>query len=385
MVLFNFRFFFKLVYLSLFKAGGTHARWTKKRVGFLVISALTFIPLQVMHGFFLALDWILFPGFHKVKVKEPVFIIGNPRTGTTHLLRVLAQDETTFATLKLWELVLAPSLTQRKLVRVLGRLDRWLGGRFRKRLFAWEKRAFHDEAPYRRLRLEEVDEDELMLLTIFTAIHLVFAFPFLDEFRRIVYFDSEVSKRQKQRFMTFYRRCMQRTLYLYGPEKHYLSKTPANSGRVASLCAAFPDARFIYNARTPLDVFPSTMSLFSHQCSNFSDLLEPYPFGNELLEMTQHWYRYPIETLQANTIPYKIVQYEDLVGNLGGTVRGIYDAFGLVMQHDYADTLKQEVRKANNYNSQHEYELAEMGYTPEQIMAVYEEAFKQFGFDRKEQ
>jgi len=381
MIFFNFKFFFRLVYLSLFKATGTHARWTKKRVGFLVSYALTFIPLQLVHGFFLALDWVFFPGFRRVAIHEPVFIIGNPRTGTTHLLRVLAQDEETFAVAKWWELVLAPSITQRKLVRAFGRLDRWLGGHLRKRLFDWEKRAFHEREQYHRRRLEQADEDELMLMTIFSAIHLVFAFPFLDEFREIIYFDRRVSAREKQRFMTFYRRCMQRTLYLYGPEKHYLSKSPANSGRVGTLHDAFPEARFIYMARTPLDVFPSIMSLFSYQCNNFNDLLTPYPFGEEMLEMTKHWYRYPIQVLEGNDNPYKIVQYENLVGDLGGTVRSIYDTFGLEMRPDYVQVLKQEVRKANNYTSRHEYELEEMGYSKEQILAAYRDAIKRFGFE----
>lgn len=164
-----------------------------------------------------------------MEVREPVFILGNPRTGSTHLLRVLARDEDTFAAAKLWEFVLAPSITQRKIVRGLGRLDRRLGSPVKRWIVTWEKHAFHEEGQYRRLRLEDVDEDELNLLTIFSSIHLVFAFPFWKAFHPYIRFDSEVSPAEKQRFMTFYKRCMQRTLYVYGPTKHFLSKSPMPS------------------------------------------------------------------------------------------------------------------------------------------------------------
>jgi len=40
-----------------------------------------------------------------------------------------------------------------------------------------------------------------------------------------------------------------------------------------------------------------------------------------------------------------------------------------------------EVRKARNYTSQHEYRLEDMGFTPEQIIAEYQDVFEFFGFD----
>ena len=381
MMLFNFKFFFNLAYLSLFKSKGTQARLTRKRIVFLLGSFLTFVPLQLIHGFFLLLDWVLFPGFRRVEVREPVFILGNPRTGSTHLLRVLARDEETFAVAKLWELVLAPSITQRKIVRGLGRLDQCFGSPFKRWIVAWQKHAFLEEGQYRRLRLEEPDEDELSLLTIFSAIHLVFAFPFWEAFHRYTRFDSEVSPAEKKRFMTFYKRCMQRTLYIYGPAKHFLSKTPANCGRVGTLCETFPDAKFIYTARNPLSMFPSTMSLFAYQCTHFSDLLEPYPFGEYLLETTKHWYRYPIQKLEESANTYTFVKYKSLVQDLEQTVNGIYTTFSLQISQTYNLVLKNEVREARNYTSQHEYKLEDMGFTPELIITEYQDVFEFFGFD----
>jgi len=381
MIPFNFKLFFKLAYLSLFKTKGTHGRLTGKRVVFLVIATLTYIPLQLIHGFFLLLDWVFFPAFNKIEVKQPVFIIGNPRTGSTHLMRVLAKDEKNFAVAKLWELVLAPSITQRKLVRALGKLDQRLGSPLKNWILEWEARAFREGRKYRRVRFELPDEDELSLLTIFSAIHLVFAFPFLEAFRPIVFFDQKVSPTDQRHFMAYYKRCMQRTLYIYGTEKHILSKSPANSGRVGTLGESFPDGRFIYLTRTPLEVFPSLMSLFSFNASLFADLLEPYPFGDKLLEMTKHWYSYPLDTLEQNANGYLVLRYEDLVQDLDGSVHEIYTSLGLEIHPAYTQSLQTAVAKAEDYNSRHDYSLAAMGYTPEQIIAEYRDAFERFGFE----
>ncbi len=57
-------------------------------------------------------------------------------------------------------------------------------------------------------------------------------------------------------FMWFYRRL----LLKHG--KPLVMKSPANAARLKLLTKLFPDARFIYLARNPLDVFPSTVKLW---------------------------------------------------------------------------------------------------------------------------
>ena len=54
-----------------------------KRALFLasVFVGLTMFSLASFAG--LALDHVFFPGFRRVKIKEPVFIVGNGRSGTT--------------------------------------------------------------------------------------------------------------------------------------------------------------------------------------------------------------------------------------------------------------------------------------------------------------
>lgn len=376
---FNFRLFFRLTYRSLFESGGTHARLTRKRVVFLLAFYAVFVPWQFVNWMFLVLDNVLFPGYQRVEVREPVFIVGVPRSGSTHFMGVLARDEETFACAKLWEVLLVPSLTQRKAVRAVTRLDRQLGSPIQRRLDAWEERAFGGSDTYHKIRLQEPDEDELNLVPIFSAIHLAFLFPFLDEFVPYVYFDAEVPPAERKRFIAFYRRAMQRTLYLYGPEKRLLSKSPAHSGGVGTLTEAFPDAKFITTVRDPADVLPSTMSLSSYQWQVFSDPLEPYPFRDYMVKMTRHWYEYPLRRLKGlSEDRHAVVEYEDLVEDLEGTVAGIYAELGFDMSPAYARALKEEAEKARQYESNHRYSLEDIGLTEEEIAVEYEGVLERF-------
>ncbi len=277
---FNFALFFRLTYLSLSESHATHARLTWRRVGHLLAFYALFIPTRLINWICFGLDHVLFPGFRQIQLRQPVFIVGNPRSGSTHLLRVLARDDQTFACARLWEMLLAPSIIQRKLVRAAMGLDRGLGSPVRKLVLAWQERAFRRSDRYHRIRLHEPEEDEFNLVPIFSAIHLVFAFPFMDEFGRYVMFDTEVGQAERKRFMAFYRRLIQRTLDPQGPTKRFLSKSPANSGRVATLQETFPDAKFIYTTRAPMELVPSLMSLLTFQWRTFCDPWRPTRFAS---------------------------------------------------------------------------------------------------------
>jgi omega-hydroxy-beta-dihydromenaquinone-9 sulfotransferase len=58
-------------------------------------------------------------------------------------------------------------------------------------------------------------------------------------------------------YLWFYRR-----LFLKHGGKRLVMKTPANAARLKLLTKLFPDARYVYLARNPLNVFPSTVKLW---------------------------------------------------------------------------------------------------------------------------
>ena len=65
-----------------------------------------------------------FPGYREVEIRDPVHVVGIPRSGTTYMHRALAAHPG-FTSLRKWELLLAPSVTKKKFFfLLLGRLDR---------------------------------------------------------------------------------------------------------------------------------------------------------------------------------------------------------------------------------------------------------------------
>ncbi len=54
---------------------------------------MMFFTLYVIKTITLSLDAIFFPGFKNVEIKQPVFIIGHPRSGTTFMHKLFTQTD----------------------------------------------------------------------------------------------------------------------------------------------------------------------------------------------------------------------------------------------------------------------------------------------------
>ncbi len=67
------------------------------------------------------LDRIFFPGYRKTQIIEPVFIVGNARSGTSLFHHLLSGDEERFEYFRSWEIFL-PSIIQKNTIRTLSRI-----------------------------------------------------------------------------------------------------------------------------------------------------------------------------------------------------------------------------------------------------------------------
>ena len=168
----------RLLWLTLFHSRGTFARPTLKRVGVLSILVPLLLFLQICHWLGFLLDEIFFRKYRAVRIRTPVFILGLPRSGTTFLHRMLARDTENYTTMRLWEMVLAPSITERKLLMALAAFDRRLGGLGHRVLHAFDERVFASGSKIHKVSLFQPEEDEMLLLPLFSSIFLLHLFPF---------------------------------------------------------------------------------------------------------------------------------------------------------------------------------------------------------------
>ena len=90
-----------------------------KKYLFFILFLLIYPPLLIINRIFLFLDYILVPEFEKAKVKNPIFIMGVNRSGTTFFHKLISKSNQ-FSTSKTWDLII-PSLSLRKFLTILSR------------------------------------------------------------------------------------------------------------------------------------------------------------------------------------------------------------------------------------------------------------------------
>jgi hypothetical protein len=380
---YNFRLFWRTTYRSFFASKDTPARLTKKRIIFLALFYLVWIPGSLMHWFFFLLDDLLFPGHKTQPIEKPLFILGNLRSGSTFLHRLLSRDSTTFTSLTTWDIYLTPSVTQKKITKFFSRLDNKLGGHLHRLLHAFD-RATLGKFKIHPISFFQPEEDENILLHAWDSFWVSFLFPFMDEMPNYQHFDEALAPEHKRRIMAFYKSMLQRHLYATGG-KYFVAKNPAFSPKIETLAEFFPDARILYLARNPLDMLPSTVSWINYARRVFTDPKETWLYLDEIVDLTQHWYRHPLEYLDSHPSPrHLILNYDDLIQRPEHVIRGFYEQFGYPDKPGLEDIIHEAVKETLIFNSDHVYSYEEMGFTRQQIIELYADIFERFGFDKRE-
>jgi hypothetical protein len=382
---YNIRLFWRSFYRSFFASKNTPARLTRKRL-FFILLFYTVWPLgSLVHWFCFWLDDILFPAYRDYKIEKPLFILGNLRSGSTFLHRLLSRDSETFTSLTTWDIYLTPSVTQKKITQFVARLDtKYFNKTLHRLLFAFD-RATLGKIKIHPISFFQPEEDENIHLHIWDGYFVTFLFPFMDEMPNYQHFDEALSPEHKRRIMTFYRSMLQRHLYATG-NKNFVAKNPAFSAKIETLAEFFPDARIIYLARNPLDMLPSTISWINYARRQFTDPADKgYIFLDEIVDMTQHWYRHPLQYLDAHPSPrHLILKYDDLIQRPEAVIRAFYEQFGYPDKPGLPKIIDQAVKETLAYNSDHEYSYEAMGFTREQIVNLYADIFKRFEFETRE-
>jgi len=381
---YNFKLFWRMALRSFVRTRGTHGQLTRKRLFFVLLFYSVWPAWAVFTGLCFWLDDILFPDHKTQPVDKPLFIIGNFRSGSTFLHRLLSRDDGTFTSLRTWDIFITPTITQRKIAAFFARMDRALGGHLKRLLFNLDKRSL-GQVKIHRISFFEPEEDENILIHNWSTFFINFMFPFLEEMPPYTYFDEQLPNEEKRRIMSFYRSCIQRHIYADGGKRHFVSKNPAFSAKIETLMEFFPDARVLYLARNPLEMLPSTASWLGYAWGVFSTMKEKYPYQDEILALTQHWYRHPLSYLDANPSPNnKILSYDELITNPENVIRSFYRQFGYMEHRGLEKIIVEAVEETRNYKSDHQYSLEHMSYTREQILVEFADVFERFGFETGE-
>jgi len=245
---------------------------------------------QLLHWLGFLIDEIAFPGHRRVVVTEPLFVLGVPRSGTTFMHRLLAEDPR-FTTFSTWECLFAPSITERYIWHGLARIDRVIGRPFGRLIAALEKRAFGQLEDIHPMGLRAPEEDYFVFLPLLTCFLLVVPFPEANWVWRMGRFDRDVDAGERRALMAWYHRCLQKHLYFHGSDRRMLSKNAAFAGMAHSLVETFPDFRVVMCERDAVQAITSQFKAIAGGLTFFGNAPDDPRFQDKLLECLEFYYQ----------------------------------------------------------------------------------------------
>ena len=264
-----------------------------KRILMIGLMLPVFILLLLWHNIFLLLDHILFPGFKKRKLNQPTFIIAAPRSGTTHLFHNLASRREEFTSIKLWEIILAPSIIQKYILIALHRFDILIGHPITRIIKKLDRIAFRKISGIHPISLFQPEEDEALMLWSLESLYLNFFYPDSHYFDGTFNFDLGVPVSRRSRIMRAYRRYILRHDFVFnrGGQKQFVSKNPLMMCKVQSLSLAFPNALILNINRCPAKVLPSSIALNNLLYSLFTSIPAHEEVNQRTMDVLINWYQ----------------------------------------------------------------------------------------------
>lgn len=325
-----------------------------------IVFAILFGLIRTLVAVSMALDRLFFPVLSRVKAKNPIVIVGNPRTGTTFLQRFLS-DAGFGAGMELF-LMLYPSLLLQALLKpILPRLEKLNPAQF-------HSSAVHETS------LGSVETDDVALLFRYLDGFFLYGF-FLafDDEDLLDEFDPRIRDTSARDF-DWLEALWSRSLVKHKAERN-IAKLFTLSTRLPQFLARFPDARILYMVRDPLDTIPSTMSLVTGPLDKaFGFWKKPAAERDKFLRRLYNGQikileRFHDDWTHGRIDPNRVyfVRYDRMMAEFENVVAEMC-AF---LEHDLSPAMLAEVQKIGaqqrSYKSEHKYDLTKYGLTEEQI------------------
>jgi hypothetical protein len=306
------------------------------------------------------------PEIGALPVREPVFILGLQRTGTTLLHRLLT-CEPALRPLLSWEALnpapfpgVAASAGRDPRMRLAEIAERGL------RYLAPEFFAIHP------VEAHAPEEDVLLL-------DLSFVSPTVDATQNVPRYSAWLRETDQRPAYRYFRRAIQ--LLLWQRPGRWLGKTPHHLENLDALLDVFPDAKIIQTHRDPTRVVASYCSMMAHGRAIFSDRVDPHVVGAQLADRAVRAVTRAIsERERVSSRGFHDVAYADLLADPMKQIRHIYDFLALPLA-PATEASMQRWLAANPQNKRgvHRYRLEDFGLEREQLARRFEPYCQRFG------
>ena len=291
------------------------------------------------------------PEIADLPLRRPIFVVGLPRTGTTLLFNLLAQDPAGRAP-RLWELMY-PGAGARWALR---RTALWMAA-LRWIVPRWA--AIHPMAP------DEPEECLFLLQNSFASLDASFRISLPGFVERLFAKDMRPEYR-------YYRRQLQ--LLQWGhPARHWVLKSPGHLLALDAIVELFPDAAVVQTHREPRQVMGSLCSMLAAVRATSCDPVDPRRAGEDALG----WWGALLDRALAARAAlgpdrFADVQYADLLADPIAVVKSLYARFGYAYTPAHEEAMRGWLREHPQHkHGVHRYDLADYGLTGEQVDARF--------------
>jgi hypothetical protein len=360
------------------------------------------IPIKLLYVHTsLLLDNIFFPKYRQVKIEKPIFLIGHPRSATTFFHEILTSTAE-FLVFDNWE-IHNPSLIIKKLVRgnnTLKIISNFISD-FRHTPHRIKLEIKNHQAGIKgkiqehKLRSGFIGQEEEMLFqNILDTQFIALATPigFSENGFPELCFNDEQPHQEKS--VLFLKNCFKRQIYHRG-RKQIIAKMNFSLFRIKTLLKFFPDAKFIFLVRSPLETIPSHLSLQYFVLKRHYGLENIPPAKLERFLANRYkynllFYKEFINILSNNgVIPkdqFLEITYDSIKNDLLGVVQRVRRFTNLEFSPELENRLKEQHKKQSSYRRKHEnLSLEAFNLTEDKIKSDFDFYFKRYGYGGKTQ
>ena len=351
------------MHISIFKRivvvysimGKIFGKWISPFILFPIFFLLRFIVFL-----FMSLDKCFYFSLSKNTIKNPIVIVGNPRSGTTFLQRFLVNSGFGQGS-QLWQMIY-PSIILQKLLKPILPLLEFISP------------AKHHSTAAHKTSLSSVETDDVgMLFRFFDGFFLYGFFLSWSEKDLFDWVDPDIRNNSIRDFNWL--ESVWKRILINSNNDRIVAKLFSVSANCPKFQERYPDSRLLYMVRNPVDVIPSGLSLVTGVLDKkFGFWNKPEEDRNRflsnlykglvalLLRFENDWSNGKIDKSKVY-----IVRFDQMMNDFSGLMNDVIEFTDYTNSDVLQEIIKSTDEKQKSYISKHKYNLSKFGLSEERI------------------